>query len=597
MDIVTKEFIQGYKEYMGHTILGAFISGVGNNSLYLNDVSYTTLGESFCNFGTNKLNVLTTEFADPARFNGDPDTFSGIQELIDTTYSKLDEFVSKAEGHGFSREQIESGVKKYGQKLLKSASDLAFGEGDTSSDLKQDIRVLLKIGIDEFEKRSKEDEQMKEQETGDNTVPEEGMDGEATVEGNEGMEGAEGMDPGVEDDSMYMDNPDDGGEFQDDTGNENFEGGEPINDDENENPDDTGDDDYEALANEAFGDDNTGDDTGSEDDVNKDDDEEDDKDKAEGEYARQFFSGSIGYGESYTASAEAFNYTKMIKKGYRIPNISKEEEAYLASLANYGPGRAWEAMKRSFTILKSKFGSRAANRDATVHADQDYNFLEGFNKMSVLGYLRFLKLVEILDATIFTFRFFPGSILLLPIKIGANFIDYQIQKFVLKCVYKNNNALIKHVKTIKGIDQQMIAHLEDIKKQSIKLGDRKVTQKCTELIKKYEDEIQKIEEEWEVFNKYGESSQDLAKKLYNKNLVANYSGQMKYLVRGEVTSLSEHQLNEIVSEMLDVEEESYKAIGESNGYNFDNQDIAKHKSVLNTYKAQLSHLLSKNMSA
>ena len=28
MNIVTKEFVQGYKEYMGHTILGAFIGGV-----------------------------------------------------------------------------------------------------------------------------------------------------------------------------------------------------------------------------------------------------------------------------------------------------------------------------------------------------------------------------------------------------------------------------------------------------------------------------------------------------------------------------------------------------------------------------------------
>ena len=590
MDIVTKEFIQGYKEYMGHTILGAFIGGVGNNTAYLDEVSYTTLGESFCNFGDKKLNVLTTEFADPSRFNGDPDTFSGVQELIDMTYTKLDDFISKAEGHGYTLDQIKSGVKKYGQKLIESATSLAFAEGDTSSDLKQDIRVLLKIGIDEFEKRSKEDEQIKEQETGDNTLPEEGMEGEVPMEG-ENPEGTEGMDPGVEDDSMYMDNPDDGGEYQDDQqGDENFDDN-PDEGEENpdDNPDESGDDDYEALANEAFGDDSTGDDSSSEDD----EEDDKDKDKAEGEFARQFFAGSVGYGETYKGSGEAFNYTKMIKQGYKIPNLSKEEEKYLASLSNYGPGRAWEAIKRSFSIAKAKFGSRSANRDASVHADQDYNFLEGFNKMTVLGYLRFLKLVEVLDATIFTFRFLPTSILLLPIKIGANFIDYQIQKFVLKCVYKNNNALVKHIKTIKAIDQQMIKHLENIKAQSVKLGDRKVTQKCTDLIKKYEDEITKIEEEWEVFNKYGESSQDLAKKLYNKNLVANYSGQMRYLVRGEVTSLSESQMNEIVSEMVDVEEESYKAIGESNGYQFESHDIARHKSLLNTY-AVLSVLRNKS---
>jgi len=562
---VLREYKDKVKKATGYTILGAFIKGVGKNIAYLDGITYQQLGESFCNFG-EKIDVLNTNLTDTTRFNGSPETFKAVEDLMKLSYEKIDSFFLSAEGHNFNFDQVKSGLKQYGEKLATEASQLAFSEGNTDDDIKQDLRVLLKIGIDEFEKRNKEDEMAHEDDEANNV---------------------EELPQGVEDDSQYEDQANE--EYADEPSEDNYEqdSSSPEDDYENEN-DDTSDDtqddgvsdndDYESLANDEFGEDennNTEDEGASE---------------SSNFYLNQLLQAS-GFGEnvSYekddnmTAQSEAINYTRLLKKGYTIKGLTKEEEKYLKSIATVGPANLWRWLTRWFSILGNKVLTHGrANNEIEWHADKDVNFIEGFGVINPENFIKFLIFDQVLGVIIGTLAH-PFGVLLLPLNVGVAYVSFKIKEWVVKIIYENSYTAQNHIQVlIKNYDRG-IEILDDLEKQALKKGDRQTLNKVRKMRYGFKKNRDDLETKWKTVNIYGESYDDFVKKIDNKNTLAKCSGDLRYVVRGELTSFSENELNDVVKDMINLEEGSFKAIGESNGYNFTDSDITRHKQILHTF--------------
>ena len=563
---VLKEYKDKVKTATAHTILGAFIKGVGKNIAYLNGMKYQQLGESFCDFG-DKIDILNSKLVDTDRFNGSPETFKGIQDLIQLSYDKIDSFYLSAEGHGFSFEQTKGGLKDYAEKITKEASQFAFAEGNTDDDIKQDLRVLLKIGIDEFEKRNKEDEMAHEDSEANNV---------------------DDVPAGVEDDSQYEQdaNEEYGDESTQEPNEEQYEqdSNTPEDDYNNENDDtsddysDDGNDDYESLANEEFGSDEPA--------------EEDNSGTGESDnyYLNQVLKAS-GFGESLsyptedkTASSEAINYTRLLKKGYKIKGLTKEEEKYLSSIATIGPANTWRFFKRWLSILGNKVLTHGrANNEVEWHADKDVNFIEGFGAINPENFIKFLIIANIVDVlTTVVVSPFWGMVFL-PLNAGIGFISFKIEEWIVKIIYENSYTAQNHVQVIIKTYERGIDILEDLEKQALKKGDRSTLHKIRNMMYRFKKNKKDLEEKWRTVNMYGESYDDLVKKTNDKNLLAKCSGDLRYVVNGELTSFSENEINSIVKDMVNLEECSFKALGESNNYNFEDSDITKHKQILHTY--------------
>lgn len=550
----------------GHRILGSFIKGVANNVTNIKKVDERFLGENLLGFSEgHKMDVLELDIANYDKFVGTPDTFVSVQSLVKDVQGKIQQFGENSYFHGFSEEQISDGIDKYASKLINAASELAFGEGDTSEDLKTDIRVLLKIGIDEFEKRNKEDEAMKNLENSDsaNQLPEDQMAGpedDMQYQGEEpGGDGGESEYGGYEDQNATDEAP------AEDTAEDSGTDEQPAEEGEGDTVEY---DSYDQEASDSYGSEEA-----------PAEGEEGGEEEAKGEHTA-FINTITGQVEidSYRAYSEELNYVKLAKSGYDIPGLSKEETKYLASLSNIGPGRAWEFIKRSVKIWSAKLGNTQANRDAGWHAEKDINWLEGFNRISVMGFMKFLKvyiLLYVVGATIY----YPDFFLLFSLD---GFISYHIDKFVIRLVYKENATLQKHIKTIIGINEQLIKQCEYIKKQAVEKGDTSTKERAQKIIDKAKDDNAKLEDKWITYNKYGERA-DLLKQISSSNELAKYSGDQKYFVRGNLTGISESAVDFILDAMVDLEDASYKALGESTGYEFTPDVVSQHKQTMHTF--------------
>ena len=558
---VLKEYKDKVKKATGHTILGAFIKGVGKNIAYLDGMKYQHLGESFCDFG-DKIDILNPNLSDKSRFNGSPETFKSVEDLIKLAYDKIDSFYLSAEAYNFNFDQTKQGIKEYAEKIAKEASSFAFSEGNTDDDIKQDLRVLLKIGIDEFEKRNKEDEQAHEDSEVNNV---------------------EDVPNGVEDDSQYEQEADE--QFEEEPAEDNMEqdSNTPEDDYNNENDDTSddsyndGDDDYESMANQEFG---------SDDENNED---EEGTGESSNYYINQLLKAS-GFGENVQysekeniASSEAVNYTRLLKKGYTIKGLSKEEEKYLKSIATVGPANLGRWLKRWCSILGNKVLTHGkANNEIEWHSDKDVNFIEGFGAINPENFIKFLMFDQILGVVAAT-TMHPFGLVLLPLNVGVGFVSFKIKEWIVKIIYENSYTAQNHVQVLIKNYERGIEILDDLEKQALKKGDRQTLNKVRKMRYGFKKNKDDLESKWKTVNIYGESYDDLVKHITDKNDLARCSGELRYVVKGEITSFSENELNDIVKNMVKLEESSFNALGESNGFDFNDTEITKHKQILHTY--------------
>ena len=166
------EKIESIKKQTTHTIVGAYISGVAKDTAYISkDTSLKTLGESFCNFGT-EVDLVQNDLVDLSKINTAPKAGGVVSNLIRQSNNKIDGYARNIKTLNLPLAESTELLKEYANKIQKAAISVAFAEGAEDDELKQDIRVLLKEGKDEFIKREQEEQAEEEATLEDEQAPE-----------------------------------------------------------------------------------------------------------------------------------------------------------------------------------------------------------------------------------------------------------------------------------------------------------------------------------------------------------------------------------------------------------------------------------------
>lgn len=252
------------KKKVNNTLVGEYLKGVASDKDYIpnniksEDLGLSVLGENF------NGNLIKDNYYSPVVSCG------GLNILIQNCNEKLTSMAERC-NHVFGFQNLTKHnefLERYTNDLLKAASPIAFAEGASDDELKQDIRILLRESKDEFEKRveanEKEKAEEKEANLADNTDE---VSDEDVENASDGLEDAnsEGMISNEEDLTS-----DEGNEFTEDS--ENAENADENEDNELVDGDSVEDEDDIPSGNFE----------GYEDDIDNPTADEEDEDKKEG---------------------------------------------------------------------------------------------------------------------------------------------------------------------------------------------------------------------------------------------------------------------------------------------------------------------------
>ena len=273
-------------------------------------------------------------------------------------------------------------------------------------------------------------------------------------------------------------------------------------------------------------------------------------------------------------------FGKIINK---FRNKNNEEEKYLKSIATIGPANLWRWLTRWMSILGNKVLTHGkANNEIEWHADKDVNFIEGFGSINPENFIKFLMFDQILGVVAATVGH-PFGLFLLPLNVGVGYVAFKVKEWTLKIIYENSYTAQNHVQVLIKNYERGIDILDDLEKQALKKGDRQTLNKVRKMRYGFKKNKDDLESKWKTVEIYGESYDELVKRTTDKNTLAKCSGDLRYVVKGELTSFSENEINDIVKDMVNLEEGSFRALGESNNFEFTDSDITKHKQVLHTF--------------
>ena len=258
--------IKQIKEKMINQIIGNYLKGAGENAAYLKDVKASNLGAVFLNYG-EKIDLIEDVLVDYNRANPKMQSAGTLSLLIKETCDKIDTFAMKCETMEYSKDVVKKDLTKYANSLLDGVNIVAFSEGESDIDLKSDIKVLLREGREEFNKRIEEEEKEIEEAQAKSTADPTADDNEATEDTPE------------EDDSDFIEEEDEATEEMPEDESEE----EDTEEDEEFDEDDT---DYDKLAQDEYG-------------ADEEEDEEDSKKESEDDE-----DDDIPTGESYFSFGE-----------------------------------------------------------------------------------------------------------------------------------------------------------------------------------------------------------------------------------------------------------------------------------------------------
>ena len=197
--------------------------------------------------------------------------------------------------------------------------------------------------------------------------------------------------------------------------------------------------------------------------------------------------------------------------------------------------------------------------------------------------MKFLIVAAIVDVMVGMVLHPILGVIMLPLNVAFNYVSFKVGEWVIKITYENSYTAQNHVQVLIKNYERGIEILDDLEKQALKKGDRQTLNKVRKMRYGFKKNKDDLESKWKTVNIYGESYDDLVKHITDKNDLARCSGELRYVVKGEITSFSENELNDIVKNMVKLEESSFNALGESNGFNFNDTEITKHKQILHTY--------------
>ena len=161
------EKIKDIKTQVAQTLIGAYLSGVSENVASIGEkTSLKALGETFMNFGT-PIDLVNEDLVNLNDFNSAPKAGGVLSNLIKQSKSKIDNYCDNVKSLNLSLAESVDLAVDFANKVQEAATPLAYSEGSKDEDLKNDIRVLLKEGKQEFIKREKEEELQEKKTTTD----------------------------------------------------------------------------------------------------------------------------------------------------------------------------------------------------------------------------------------------------------------------------------------------------------------------------------------------------------------------------------------------------------------------------------------------
>ncbi len=220
--------VKQIKDQIVKQIIGNYLKGAGENAAYLKEVKASNLGAVFLNYG-EAIDLTSETLVDYNKSNPKMQSAGTLSLLIKETFDKIDRYAMKCETMEYPTAVVKKDLTKYANSLLDGVNIVAFSEGEADTDLKADIKILLREGREEFNKRmSEEEDEIKETQdkaTQDPTATEDAPTEEEATDD-------------VEDDSDFVEEDTDAEEETDETDEEEPEDEEV---------------DYDKLAEDEYG--------------------------------------------------------------------------------------------------------------------------------------------------------------------------------------------------------------------------------------------------------------------------------------------------------------------------------------------------------
>lgn len=565
--------IESIKKQTSHSILGAYLSGVAKDTIYLGKkTTIKGLGESFCKFGdAPEIDFSKRNLIDLNDIRTSPKSGGLVSNLISQANERIDDFCLSLKAANLPSGESSNLLLDLANTLQRSAMNIAYSEGMDDVDLKQDIRVLLKEGKEEFIKREQEEAQEME----------ELKDQQALEEDDFGEE------EGFEDinDNEFDEGFDDEGGFIDDDGN-------PVEEGEEGEETEEGFDDFSP-----------------EDDEEMDDFGEDEEEEQEGTGE------SYAYGES---RLQMFNYEDIVSRGYKINGVpmekivnEKEKEKNSSTIQKifkwisdmfYNSDFTKGEMKSRDGVVKVKDGKVDVELDKIIKGgelDDLNNYVRQvmYNNSNIKRHVKNIAAVSLTLSGM-------GQPLFIGILKGI--FAKPVGTIASAIVGTTMSPYEKLINTSVSIIacEKIIEELENLIPQAMKKADKgraKAWTKLKEELEKRKGQFLKREASLkkkilaknkmkaaaEAFNLPFECTFDEDKfneALEERNLDMTYAEDFKYFYNEDIITTPPYEMEKMKKNLFEIEKSSIKALGESVGMArvLQDDDIQlQHKATVN----------------
>ena len=322
--------VKQIKDQIVKQIIGNYLKGAGENTAYLKEVKASNLGAVFLNYG-EAIDLTSETLVDYNKSNPKMQSAGTLSLLIKETFDKIDRYAMKCETMEYPTAVVKKDLTKYANSLLDGVNIVAFSEGEADIDLKSDIKVLLREGREEFNKRmSEEENEIKEAQdkaTQDPTATEDAPTEEEATDD-------------VEDDS----------DFIEDTPEEDTDAEEETDETDEEEPEDE-ETDYDKLAEDEYGS-----------DEEEAEEKNEDDDIPTGESYFSFGEGLTDIANKFKAKIKAtIEQSKKDKADKKVENFMKNIDSYVETMDEFIYGTDLESCIKAYYLTMDRIDSYIDN--------------------------------------------------------------------------------------------------------------------------------------------------------------------------------------------------------------------------------------------
>lgn len=323
--------VKQIKDQIVKQIIGNYLKGAGENTAYLKEVKASNLGAVFLNYG-EAIDLTSETLVDYNKSNPKMQSAGTLSLLIKETFDKIDRYAMKCETMEYPTAVVKKDLTKYANSLLDGVNIVAFSEGEADIDLKSDIKVLLREGREEFNKRmSEEENEIKEAQdkaTQDPTATEYAPTEEEATDD-------------VEDDSDFI---------EEDTPEEDTDAEEETDETDEEEAGDE-ETDYDKLAEDEYGS-----------DEEEAEEKNEDDDIPTGESYFSFGEGLTDIATKFKAKIKAtIEQSKKDKADKKVENFMKNIDSYVETMDEFIYGTDLESCIKAYDLTMDRIVSYIDN--------------------------------------------------------------------------------------------------------------------------------------------------------------------------------------------------------------------------------------------